>query len=134
MTQRIDHIGIAVKDVDEALAVYRGVFGLEAATTIIFDEMMVKMAIIPAGEIQIHFLAPTEPGKGPIGEFLAERGEGFHHIGLEVESLEGTLRTFELKNLPVRDKVPIEVDGFRVAFNEPLGTQNVLFELIEKIL
>lgn len=133
MIKRIDHIAIAVKNIDDTLNMYKRAYGLEAIKIETYEEVKAIIAFIPVGECEIHLLTPTEPGAGMIGQFLEEKGEGIHHIGLRVENIERTMEWLEHINTPCMDKTPVEVgDGSRVAFTDPKFTQNVLYELLEK--
>lgn len=134
MIRKIDHIGIAVKNLDETLEMYKKVYGLEPRKIETLQEAKVKIAFIPVGEVLIEFLEPIEPGKGRIGQFLIEKGEGFHHIALRVEDIDHTMEKFREMNVPLIDKVPRGGgDGSRIAFIEPgFFTKNVLTELVER--
>jgi methylmalonyl-CoA/ethylmalonyl-CoA epimerase len=133
MIKRIDHIAIAVKNIDDTLNMYKRAYGLEGIKIKTYEEVKTKIAFIPLGECEIHLLTPIEPGAGMIGQFLEEKGEGIHHIGLRVEDIERTMESLEQSNTPCMDKKPVEVgDGSRVAFTDPKFTQNVLYELLEK--
>jgi methylmalonyl-CoA/ethylmalonyl-CoA epimerase len=133
MLKNIDHIGIAVKNLDNALNTYIRIFGLEAVKIEILKEIKVKIAFIPLGEVLIELLEPTEPGAGTIGQFLEEKGEGIHHIAFRVEDLQHTLKMLKDMNIALRDKEPRDGgDGSKIAFIEPTVTQNVLTELVER--
>lgn len=132
MTKKLDHIGIAVRNMDDTLDIYKRAYGLEPLAIETYEEMKTKIAFIPMGETQIHLLAATEPGMGPIGEFLEQNGEGFHHMGWRVEDIEGTMEELTQENILLRDKEPVKVgDSLRIAFVAPESTQNVLIELLE---
>ncbi len=132
MNQRVDHIGIAVKDMAAEVSKYTQMFGIEPLWVRDFAERSVRIAVMQLGEIQLHLLAPLEPGAGPVWEFLRTHGEGVHHIGLQVNDLEQTMATFDNLGMPMPDKIPIAAPGGRrVAFNNPKFTQNVLFELFD---
>lgn len=133
MIKKIDHIGIAVKNLDDALNMYREVYKLEAIKVEKLEDLKVRIAFIPIGEVLIELLEPTEPGEGRIGEFVEENGEGFHHIAYRVEDIDGMLRSLIKMNIPLRDKQPRNGgDDSRIAFIEPGFTQNVLTELVER--
>lgn len=131
--KKIDHVAIAVKNIYDALNMYKKSYGLEATKIETYEEVKAIIAFIPVGEVEIHLITSTEPGAGMIGQFLEERGEGIHHIGLEVGDIERTMERLEQSNTPCLDKTPVEVgDGSRAAFTNPSFTQNVLYELYEK--
>ena len=133
MLKKVDHIGIAVEDMDRTLKLYKGIYGLEAIKTVTLKEAKLKIAFIPLGEVLIEFLQPTEPGEGRIGQFLKEKGEGLHHIALRVENIDRALEALRKMEVPLRDKEARDGgDGARIAFIEPTATQNVLTELVER--
>ena len=133
MFEKIDHIGIAVNDLDTALDIYREVYGLEAVKIETLEDIKVKIAFIPLGEVLIELLQPTEPGAGRIGKFLEDKGEGFHHMAFRVEDIDHTIKRLLQMHVPLRDTVPRDGgDGSRIAFIEPTFTQNVLMELVER--
>jgi methylmalonyl-CoA/ethylmalonyl-CoA epimerase len=133
MIKKIDHIGIAVKNLDNALNMYKRIHGLEAVKIEILKDIKVRIAFIPLGEVFIELLEPTEPGAGRIGQFLEEKGEGIHHIAFRVENIKQTLKGLKEMDVPLRDKEPRDGgDGSRIAFIEPMVTQNVLTELVER--
>ena len=133
MIKKIDHIGIAVKNMDDALSKYREVYNLEAIKVETLEDLKIRIAFISVGEVLIELLEPTEPGEGRIGKFLEENGEGFHHIAYRVEDIDGMLKSLIQMNVPLRDKQPRNGgDDSRIAFIEPNFTQNVLTELVER--
>ena len=133
MIKKIYHIGIAVKNLDNALNMYKRIHGLEAVKIEILKDIKVRIAFIPLGEVFIELLEPTEPGAGRIGQFLEEKGEGIHHIAFRVENIKQTLKGLKEMDVPLRDKEPRDGgDGSRIAFIEPMVTQNVLTELVER--
>lgn len=133
MIKKIDHIGIAVKNLEDALNMYKRVYGLDAIKIETHEDIKVKIAFIPIGEVLIELLEATEPGAGRIGQFLEEKGEGFHHIALRVESINRAMEKLKQINIPLRDKEPRDGgDGSKIAFIEPEFTQNVLTELVER--
>ena len=131
--KKIDHIGIAVKNLEDALDMYKRVYGLEAIKIETHEDIKVKIAFIPIGEVLIELLEATEPGAGRIGQFLEEKGEGFHHIALRVEDIKKAMAGFEKAHVKLRDKEPRDGgDGSKIAFIEPEFTQNILTELVER--
>lgn len=134
MVRKIDHIGIAVKNIDETLTLYKMIYGLDAIKIETLGEIKVKIAFIPLGEVLIELLEPTEPGVGRIGQFLEEKGEGLHHIALRVDDIDRTMERLRQMKVPLRDKEPRNGgDGSRIAFIEPAFTKNVLTELVERM-
>ena len=133
MIKNVDHIGIAVKDLDTALQAYRQMYGLQAAKIEILKDIKVRIAFIPLSEVLIELLEPTEPGAGRIGQFLEEKGEGLHHIAFRVEDIQQSLKALKEGNIPLRDQEPRDGgDGSRIAFIDPGASQNVLTELVER--
>ena len=133
MLKKIDHIGIAVHDMDEGLRVFRDVFGLKPIKVETLEDISVKIAFLPLGEVLIELLQPTAPGAGRIGQFLREKGPGFHHIAYRVESIDQALAKLKQQGVPMRDETPRPGgDDSRIAFMDPAGTQNVLTELVER--
>jgi methylmalonyl-CoA epimerase len=83
--------------------------------------------------VLIELLEPLEPGEGRIGVFLKEKGEGFHHLAFRVEHIQDTMERLKKDHVPLRDENPREGgDGSKIAFLEPIATQNVLTELVER--
>ncbi|MFZ5868126.1 MAG: VOC family protein [Thermodesulfobacteriota bacterium] len=133
MYQKIDHIGIAVHNLEEALKVYEGVYGLQPLKIETLEQLHVRIAFIPLGEVLIELLEPTEEGAGRIGQFLKEKGEGLHHIALRVQDIDAALGRLKEMGVPLRDKQPRPGgDDSRIAFMDPSFTQNVLTELVER--
>jgi len=133
MIKKIDHIGVAVKNLDQTLGMYKRVYGLEAIKIETLDEINVRIAFIPMGEVLIELLEPTAQGAGRIGKFLEENGEGFHHIAFRVEDIDQAIEKLKAISVPLRDQKPRDGgDESRIAFIEPVFTQNVLTELVER--
>ncbi len=133
MIRKIDHIGIAVENLTAAIATYKQLYGLDAMKIEILHDINLKVAFIPIGEVLIELLEPLEPGEGVIGVFLKEKGEGIHHIALRVENVQSAMEKLKKENIRLRDQKPRDGgDGAKIAFIEPLFTQNVLTELVER--
>jgi len=131
MVKKIDHIGIAVNSVDDTLKLYTELFELEAREIEVVEEQKARVAVIPVGESRIELLETTDP-EGPIGKYIAKRGEGMHHLALEVSSIEAVLKTLKEKGIPLIDEKPrIGAGGAKMAFIHPKGTK-VLIELVER--
>jgi methylmalonyl-CoA epimerase len=128
---KIDHLGIAVKTVADAAKMYEHVLGLKVTGTDQVDDQGVKVAMLDIGESRFELLEAIRPDS-PIGKFVAKRGEGLHHIAVQVDDIEASLA--QLKALGVRliDEVPRKgAHNTRVAFIHPAGTHGVLLELVE---
>ena len=130
MIVNIDHIGVAVNSVEEALKLYTDTFGLKAGDIETVEEQKVRVAMIPVGESKIELLESTD-SEGPIAKYIEKRGEGIHHLALEVSDIQGMLEALKGKGLALVDMEPrIGAGGARVAFLHPKGTK-VLIELVE---
>ncbi len=130
MIVRIDHIGIAVNSIEEAVKLYTDVFGLKVKGIEIVEERSVRTAIIPVGDSKIELLESTD-SDGPIAKYIERKGEGLHHLALGVSSIEGALNLLKEKGIPLIDMEPgVGVEGSRTVFLHPKGTK-VLIELVE---
>ena len=127
---RVDHIGIAVRSIDEALGVYRAL-GLEVAHREVVEIQGVATAFLPVGESRLELLEATSPDS-PVGRFLARRGPGLHHICLSVYDIEAALEELARQGFRLLDRAPVAgAGGKRVAFLHPEAGQGVLLELSE---
>lgn len=132
MIDSIDHIGIAVKDLDEAIRVYRDVLGFRLEGVHTFNERMLKIAFFSMGESRIELLQPLSPD-GTVAKFLATRGEGIQHMAVKVKNVEATIEEFKGKAVVLIDEKPrLGVGGNKIAFVHPKSTRGVLLELVEK--
>jgi len=128
----LDHIGIAVKNLDEALDIYGRTLGLKAEKIRVLEEQKVRIAFLSAGGPRIELLEPTDT-EGPVARFIEKRGEGLHHITFTVSDIEASLQKLKAKGIAVVDEKPrIGAEGFKVAFLHPKSIKNVLVELCEK--
>ena len=131
MITRINHIGIAVSSIDQALKLYTGVLGLSLKEIEVVEEQHVRTAIIPVGESKIELLESTDP-EGPIARHIAKFGEGMHHLALEVPDIEEALDKIAQSGLSLIDEKPRKgVEETRIAFLHPKGTGRVLLELVQ---
>lgn len=131
MITKINHIGIAVKSIDEAVKLYTGVFGLKVQDIEFVTDQKVKTAIIPVGESKIELIESTDP-EGTIAKFIENRGEGLHHVALEVSNIQDALATMVDKGIALIDQQPRKgVENSKIAFLHPKGTGRVLTELVE---
>lgn len=130
MITKINHIGIAVSNIDEAIRLYTEVLGLKVTGIETLESQKAKTAIIPVGETKIELIESTDP-EGVIARFIERRGEGLHHIALEVDNIREALETLEKKGLPLIDREPRPgVENMSIAFLHPKGTK-VLLEVVE---
>jgi methylmalonyl-CoA/ethylmalonyl-CoA epimerase len=125
----LDHVAIAVKDLDQAIALYRDALGLELAEIEEVPEQQVRVAIFGHGMGRVELICPTVPESG-VARFLQKRGEGLHHICIEVEDIEAAMAALRAKGAPLIDESPKPgAGGAKVAFVHPKGTHGVLTEL-----
>ena len=130
MINKINHIGIAVNSIEEAVKLYTDVLGLKLKDVEVVADQKVKTAIIPVGESKIELLESTDP-EGVIAKYIEKRGEGIHHLALEVTNLQDALDTLAKQGVALIDQKPRNgVEGTSIAFLHPKGTK-VLIELVE---
>src|SRR4051812_36199522 len=128
---KINHLGIATNGIDDALAFWQDALGLENVHTEIVEEQKVRVAMLPIGETRIELLEPTSDDS-PISKFLEKRGSGIHHIAVEVEDIEVTLRQLKAKGMRLIDETPrIGAENCLVAFVHPSAANGVLIELVQ---
>ncbi|OGO04080.1 MAG: methylmalonyl-CoA epimerase [Chloroflexi bacterium RBG_13_54_8] len=133
MIMKVDHIAIAVSNLDEALGLYDRLFDLRPEKVETVPQQRVKAAILPTGEgTQIELIQPTDSDSG-VAKFLERRGEGIHHIAIEVEDIGKELKTLASKGVELIDKEPRLGLAGKVAFVHPKSTRGVLIELVQKI-
>ena len=131
MIKKIDHIGVVVNDIEEALKVYQQALGLSLANIQERSDQAVTIAFLPAGESEIELVQPITGDSG-VAKFLQKRGEGIHHICLEVDDIEKALADLQEKGLQLIDETPrTGLEGERFAFIHPKSTHGVLIELYE---
>jgi methylmalonyl-CoA/ethylmalonyl-CoA epimerase len=128
----IEHIGIAVKNIDEAIKLYQTVYGLECYAVEEVPDQKVKTAFFMVGQTKIELLESTDP-EGPIGKFIEKKGEGIHHLAFAVNGLAGALEETAANGVMLIDKAPRKgAEGLNIAFLHPKSTFGVLTELCEK--
>ena len=128
----IEHIGIAVKNLQEAISFYERTFGLKCYAVEEVKEQKVKTAFFMVGQTKIELLESTEPD-GPIGKFIEKKGPGVHHIAFAVNGLQERLDELEQKDVQLIDKSPRKgAEGLNIAFLHPKSTFGVLTELCEQ--
>jgi methylmalonyl-CoA/ethylmalonyl-CoA epimerase len=128
---RIDHIGVAVEDIDAALELYRDSFQLQLAHREVVEEQGVEAVLLDVGENHVELLAPLSPDT-PVGKFLAKQGPGLHHVAYQVSDIDATLQALEQAGMRLIDQQPrIGIRGSRVAFIHPRATAGVLTEIVE---
>ncbi len=131
MIKKIAHIGIAVKDVEEVAKLYSEALGLQCEDISRVEDQRVKIAFLPVGETQIELLEGTTPDS-PIAKHIESRGEGIHHIALEVDNIEAALLRAKEQGVTLIDEKPrIGAHRTKIAFIHPKSTRGVLFEFME---
>jgi methylmalonyl-CoA/ethylmalonyl-CoA epimerase len=125
---RIEHIGIAVSDLEEAIRFYEQVLGLECYAIEEVMDQKVRTAFFRVGETKIELLESTE-ANGPVGRFIEKRGQGVHHIAFAVEATDQALKEAEAKGIQLIDKSPRRgAEGLEIGFLHPKSTFGVLTE------
>ena len=133
MIRRVDHIAVVVRNLDEALQLYGDLFGVKPSKIETLPEQGVKAALLPIAEGgEIELLEPTDP-QGGVGKFLETRGEGIHHICLEVDNVDQELSTLADKGVQLIDKQGRPGLAGRIGFIHPKSTKGVLIELAQKV-
>ncbi|MGM9606458.1 MAG: methylmalonyl-CoA epimerase [Oscillospiraceae bacterium] len=129
---RVDHIGIAVKNLDEMIKWYEDTLGVKAHGTEIVEEQKVKVAFLPIGESELELLEDTT-GDGAVAKFIEKNGEGIQHIALRVDNIEETLAELKAKDVRLIDQTPRYGAGnASIAFVHPKATHGILLELCER--
>ena len=128
---KVDHIGIAVKDLDQAKKFYTEVLGLQAMGEEVVEEQKVRVCFIPCVDSEVELLESTSPD-GPIAKFIEKKGEGIQHMAFAVKGLQANLTELEGKGVQLIDKSPRKgAEGLDIAFLHPKSTQGILTELCE---
>ena len=131
MFGRIDHIGVAVEDIDAALELYEGAFAMPLAHRETVEEQGVEAVLLDVGEGHVELLAPLGP-ETAVGKFLARKGPGLHHVAYAVDDIDATLEKLSAAGLELIDSEPrVGIRGSRVAFLHPRSTGGVLTEIVE---
>ena len=129
--ERIDHIGVAVADLDAALALHERTYGMPVVHRETVTEQGVEAVLLDVGENHVELLRPLA-GDTPVGRFLAQRGPGLHHVAYQVGDIEAALAQLRDRGVRLIDEAPrIGIRGSRVAFLHPSATAGVLTELVE---
>ena len=131
MSPKINHIGIAVKDIDQALQLYRDVIGLTLDHVSEEPHEAVRVAFLPTASGEIELIQPTTSDSG-VAKFLAKRGEGLHHICLEVEDIEAVTRQMSAQGMEILGQPRLNERGEKYVFIHPKSAHGVLLELYER--
>ena len=127
----IDHIGVAVSDLDAAIAIHRDTYGMPLVHRETVAEQGVEAALLDVGDSHVELLAPLAPDT-PVGRFLEKRGPGLHHVAYRVDDIDAALAELERKGVRMIDTEPrTGIRNSRVAFCHPKSTGSVLTEIVE---
>ena len=134
MFKRIDHIGVIVKDIEEAAKLFSEFFGFRKADTLLHMDPQKEFhsAFLVAGEVGIELIEPTKSNSA-LANFLQKRGEGFHHISIEVDDIDQKLNSLKAKGVRLLNEKAQVVGNSKVAFVHPVATKGILMELVEKL-
>jgi methylmalonyl-CoA/ethylmalonyl-CoA epimerase len=131
MFGRIDHIGVAVEDIDAAIALYRDSFEMELAHRETVESQGVEAVLLDVGEGHVELLRPLGPDT-PVGKYMAKNGAGLHHVAYAVDDIDATLQRLATAGLQLIDtKSRVGIRDSRVAFLHPRSTGGVLTEIVE---
>lgn len=131
MFTRIDHIGVAVEQLEPSLELYRDSFELRVAHREVVSEQGVEAVLLDVGENHVELLAPLDP-ETPVGRFLQKKGPGLHHVAYQVNDIDATLAALKRAGMALIDQQPrAGIRGSRVAFMHPGATDGVLTEIVE---
>jgi methylmalonyl-CoA/ethylmalonyl-CoA epimerase len=131
MLSTIDHVGVAVEDIDAALVLYRDTLGMAQVHRETVSEQGVDAVLLDVGDSHVELLQPLGPDT-PVGKFLARRGPGLHHVAYRVADIEETLRRLSAAGIRLIDEQPrVGIRGSRVAFLHPASTNGVLTEIVQ---
>jgi methylmalonyl-CoA/ethylmalonyl-CoA epimerase len=131
MFARVDHIGVAVEDLDAAIALHERDYGMALVHREVVDEQGVEAVLLDVGENHVELLRPLGDDT-PVGRFLAKRGPGLHHVAYQVADVDSTLAQLRERGLRLIDEAPrIGIRGSRVAFLHPAASGGVLTEIVQ---
>jgi methylmalonyl-CoA/ethylmalonyl-CoA epimerase len=128
---RVDHIGVAVEDIDAALALYERAYAMALVHREVVEAQGVEAVLLDVGENHVELLAPLGPDT-PVGKFLAKRGPGMHHVAYQVTDIEAALASLRDGGIRLIDETPrAGIRGSRVAFLHPKSSGGVLTEIVQ---
>lgn len=131
-TLKVDHIGIAVKDLEQAKKFYTEVLGMTVLGEETVEQQKVKVCFIPCGDSEVELLESTSPD-GPIAKFIEKNGEGIQHLALRVDNIEAAIADLKAKGVRMIDETPrYGAGGAQIAFVHPKATGGILLELSER--
>lgn len=130
--RKIDHVGVAVRDLEQALRFWSGFLGLQVGGVEVVEEQKVKVAFLPVGQTKVELLQSTDPD-GPVARHIESRGEGVQHVAFLVEDIEESLRQARAAGLRLIDEKPRHgAGGARIAFVHPKESNGVLVEFCQR--
>jgi methylmalonyl-CoA/ethylmalonyl-CoA epimerase len=127
---KINHVAIAVEDIEGALGFWRDALGMEVAKVEEVPSQKASVAFLPAGDSEIELVRPTQPDTG-VAKFIQEKGPGMHHVCLQVDDIEGMLADLKARGVRLINETPSVLPGRKMAFIHPKSTGGVLVELYE---
>lgn len=132
MVEKIDHIGIAVRNIEKTSKLLSNILGLKVVGEEIVEEQKVKVAFLPLGDSELELLESTSP-EGPIARFIEKKGEGIQHIAFRVNNIEEILEKLKKEGVRLIDEKPrYGAGGAKIAFLHPKDTNGILVELCER--
>ena len=131
MFGRIDHVGVAVSDLDAAVSLYEGTFGMPVAHRETVESQGVEAVLLDVGDGHVELLRPLGPDT-PVGKFIERSGEGLHHVAYAVDDIDAALERLKQQDVKLIDsEARVGIRGSRVAFVHPKATGRVLTEIVE---
>jgi methylmalonyl-CoA epimerase len=131
MFARVDHIGVAVEDLEAAIALHEDAYGMALVHREVVDDQGVEAVLLDVGENHVELLRPLAE-ESPVGRFLASRGPGLHHVAYQVTDVQAALADLRARGLQVIDETPrAGIRGSRVAFLHPAACGGVLTEIVQ---
>ena len=132
MLEKIDHIGIAVKSIDDALKFYSEALGLSVSHVEEVSEQSVKIAFVPLGDVNLELIQATDP-ESAVAKFIEKKGEGIQHIAFAVDNIESSLASLKDAGVSLIDSIPrTGAHSSKIAFLHPKDSHGVLIELVQK--
>lgn len=132
MVTKVDHIGIAVKSIEETLKFYEGALGIKCTGKEVVEDQKVVTAFLPVGDTEVELLESTS-NDGTIAKYIEKKGEGLHHIAFRVDDIEKTLEELKAQGFRLIDEKPrLGAGGAKIAFIHPKATNGVLIEISER--
>ena len=128
--KKINHVAIVVENIDLALTFWRDQLGLTLDHVEEVPSQASRVAFLPVGEGEVELVEPTDPESG-LAKYLGKRGEGIHHLCIEVEDIESVMADLKAKDVRLINEQPVDLPGRRMAFIHPKSTNGVLLELYE---